>query len=88
MKVAIIGCGYVGLTTGVALAYLGHHVTGVEKDQDKLGHLLQGKSPIHEQGLEELIKDCASSLSFTADASLAVPHADVIVIAVGTPVKS
>jgi len=87
MKVAIIGCGYVGLTTGVALAYLGHQVTGVEKDQDKLGLLLRGKSPIHEHGLEELIKDCASSLSFTADASLAVPHADVIMIAVGTPQK-
>lgn len=87
MKVAIIGCGYVGLTTGVALAYLGHQVTGVEKDQDKLGLLLKGKSPIHEHGLEELIKDCASSISFTADASLAVPHADVIMIAVGTPQK-
>ena len=87
MKVAIIGCGYVGLTTGVALAYLGHQVTGVEKDQGKLELLNQGKSPIHEQGLEKLINECASRLSFVADASLAVPHADVIVIAVGTPQK-
>ena len=87
MKVTIIGCGYVGLTTGVALAYLGHQVTGVEKDQDKLELLIQGKSPIHEQGLEKLIKECASRLSFTADTSLVVPPADIIIIAVGTPQK-
>ena len=47
MKVTIIGTGYVGLTTAVALAYIGHDVVAVDKDQDKISSLRAGKSPIH-----------------------------------------
>lgn len=88
MKVAIIGCGYVGLTTGVALAYLGHQVTGIDKDPDKLELLLQKKSPIHEQGLEELLTETGSRLTFTDNTVRAVAEAELIMIAVGTPQKA
>lgn len=84
MKVTIIGTGYVGLTTGVALAYLGHPVTGVDKDLNKLHLLLEGRSPIHEPGLEELMNDARHNLSFTDDTASAVADAELIMIAVGT----
>ncbi len=85
MKVAIIGMGYVGLTTAVALAYIGHRVVGVEKDQEKLELILSGKSPIHEPGLEELLKLARGNLTFSSDTEKAVAEAEVIMIAVGTP---
>ncbi|WP_258359793.1 2-dehydropantoate 2-reductase N-terminal domain-containing protein [Moorella sulfitireducens] len=88
MKVAIIGCGYVGLTTGVALAYLGHQVTGVDKDPDKLELLLQKKSPIHEQGLEELLAETGCRLTFTDNTVRAVAEVELIMVAVGTPQKA
>jgi len=50
--VVIVGTGYVGLTTGVALAYLGHQVIGVDKDSRKLERLQAGASTIHESGLQ------------------------------------
>jgi len=74
--------------TGAALAYLGHQVTGVDKDQNKLELLLQRKSPIHEQYLQELIIANTLRLSFTNDTAQAVADADVIMIAVGTPQKA
>lgn len=88
MQIAIIGCGYVGLTTGAALAYLGHQVIGVDKDPGKLELLLQRKSPIHEQGLAELIEATTTRLAFTADTVKAVADAELIMIAVGTPPKA
>ncbi|MDX9722487.1 MAG: UDP-glucose/GDP-mannose dehydrogenase family protein [Myxococcota bacterium] len=84
MRVAIIGTGYVGLTTGAALAFLGHEVLGVDRDPNKLAMMRAGKSPIHERGLEDLMRSCRS-LSFTDDTASAVTQADVIIIAVGTP---
>ena len=51
LRVAIIGTGYVGLTTGVCLAYIGHRVTCVDIDRAKLESLQQGKGPIHERGM-------------------------------------
>ncbi|HEX3048544.1 MAG TPA: UDP-glucose/GDP-mannose dehydrogenase family protein [Bacillota bacterium] len=87
MKVTIIGCGYVGLTTGVTLAYLGHQVMGAEKDLNKLEMLLQGQSPIHEQGLAELLKLAGARIQFTADIAAAAANAEIIIIAVGTPPK-
>lgn len=87
MRVVIIGTGYVGLTTGVALAYLGHQVVGVDKDLRKLELLQKGKSPIHEPGLEELMHQASSNLKFTSNTSDAVAEADLIMIAVGTPQK-
>lgn len=55
MRVTIVGLGYVGLTTAVALAYLGNHVTGVEKDKGKLDALRAGRAPFYEPGLAELL---------------------------------
>lgn len=87
MRVAIVGTGYVGLTTGVALAFLGHDVVGVDLDAEKVGLLLRGISPIHEPGLEMLLSRAAGNISFTTDTA-AAGSADVILIAVGTPVRA
>jgi UDPglucose 6-dehydrogenase len=88
MNVAVIGAGYVGLTTGTALAYLGHRVTCADKDAAKLELLCMGKSPIHEQGLEELMALAGKNLTFTDRTQDAVKGANVILVAVGTPQKT
>lgn len=85
MKIAVIGAGYVGLTTGVALAYLGHRVTLVELDEEKLALLRKGRPPFYEPHLAELMERVASRLSFTGDYGEAIPEAEVVFIAVGTP---
>ena len=87
MRVTIIGTGYVGLTTGLALAYIGHTVTGVDKDPAKLDLLCGGKSPIHENGIDELFGLARPNVKFTNDTLKAVADADVVIIAVGTPPK-
>jgi UDPglucose 6-dehydrogenase len=88
MKVSIIGTGYVGLTTGVALAYLGHQVTCVDIDEAKVEGLNRGIAPIYEPGLEELMARCRSSLTFTCSYREAVRDVDAIFIAVGTPASA
>lgn len=85
MKVAIIGSGYVGLSTGVILAYLGHEVTGIDINEARIQGLREGKLPIYEPGLEDLFSLARKNLHFTTDYSECVPEADVIFIAVGTP---
>ena len=87
MKIAIIGTGYVGLTTAVVLAYLGHDVAAVDKDPDKLNVLYAGKSPIHEPGLQKLLAEVQPTIRFTPSVAEAVPDAELILIAVGTPPK-
>lgn len=87
MKVAVLGMGYVGLTTAVALAYIGHEVTGVEKDEKKLEALKDGRVPFYEPWLPELLELSSSNLSFTSDLFEAVPDSELIMIAVGTPQK-
>lgn len=87
LRVAIMGTGYVGLTTGVALAWIGHEVICVDKDLRKVELLQSGKSPIHEDGMEELLNSVSGRMSFTQDTSKAVSDGDVILIAVGTPQK-
>lgn len=87
MNITVIGVGYVGLTTAVSLAYLGHKVTAVDKDNNKLTQLIQGKSPIFEVGMEEMLNDVQHSIIFTDGAVQAVGDSDVILIAVGTPSK-
>lgn len=87
MNIAVIGTGYVGLVTGTVLAQIGHTVSCIDIDTEKIAQLQQGNLPIHEPGLEELLQtNCkADRLSFTTDHKPAFKQAKVIFIAVGTP---
>jgi len=87
MKISIIGTGYVGLTTGTCFAEVGHEVICVDNNPEKVKTLLEGKIPIYEPGLEELVKKnvAAGRLSFTTDTPSAVEATDVVMIAVPTP---
>jgi len=88
MRVTIIGAGYVGLTTGLALAFLQHRVTVVDKDPARIELLSSGKSPIHEPGIESLLASLGPEVNFTSDTRAAVADAELIMIAVGTPPKT
>lgn len=85
MNVTVIGTGYVGLTTGVTLAYLGHNVTCLDVDEEKISKLRKGISPIYEPGLESVMNLGSERLNFVSDYGQAIPEADVIFLAVGTP---
>ncbi len=87
MKVCVIGTGYVGLVTGVCLAEIGHDVICVDKDESKISSLKEGKIPIYEEGLKELVKSNYKSkkLIFDSDTSNGVRKSDIIFICVGTP---
>lgn len=89
MDVTVIGCGYVGLVTGVCLASIGHTVRGVEKDQRKLATLQRGECPIFEPGLHDLLDETLAngSISFTDNVKQAVKEAEVVYLCVGTPPK-
>ena len=87
MKITIIGTGYVGLTTAVVLAYLNHDVAAVDKDNSKLSLLQEGKSPIHEPGIQSLLDEVCHTIRFTPSIAEVVPDAELIMIAVGTPPK-
>src|SRR5580658_7471801 len=85
MNVAILGTGYVGLTTGACLAYLGHEVYCVDADPKKIEGLERGVMPFFEPHLADLVADSRANLCFTSDYAIAIPKAQVIFIAVGTP---
>ena len=85
MKIAVAGTGYVGLVTGVALAHIGHNVTCVDVDKEKIEKMKKGISPIYEQDLEKLMKENSDRLDYTLDYKNAYKDADVIIIGVGTP---
>lgn len=87
MKVSVFGSGYVGLVTGACLAEVGNHVVCMDVDADKIAMLNAGGIPIHEPGLEQLVKRNreAGRLIFTTSAEEAVAHGLVQFIAVGTP---
>lgn len=87
MKVTVFGIGYVGLVQGAVLAEVGHDVVCVDVDRNKVDRLKQGHIPIHEPGLETLVREnqSAGRLSFTTDAAAGVKHGSVQFIAVGTP---
>lgn len=87
MNVTIIGTGYVGLTTGVALAYVGHTVTCVDKNPRIVETLQAGRATIHEPGLEELLARAKPHLKFQTDIPDLAGHGAVF-IAVGTPTKA
>lgn len=87
MKVTIVGCGYVGLVTGVCLAKVGHNVLCMDKDERKIDLLREGHLPFHEPYVKDLIDElrAAQQLAFTEDAGGAVQFGDIIFICVGTP---
>ncbi|MBM3462441.1 MAG: UDP-glucose/GDP-mannose dehydrogenase family protein [Armatimonadetes bacterium] len=87
MKISIVGSGYVGLVTGACLAELGHEVLCVDNDTHKIEELRQGRSPIYEPGLEELVRVNAreSRLSFSTSVQEATAHGTIVFICVGTP---
>ncbi|HHD2971042.1 UDP-glucose/GDP-mannose dehydrogenase family protein [Clostridium perfringens] len=87
MKIVVAGTGYVGLVTGACLAEVGHYVTCVDIDENKVEIMKQGISPIYEPGLDDLLKRNykAGKLGFTTDYKNAYKNADVVFIGVGTP---
>lgn len=87
MKIVVAGTGYVGLVTAVCLAEVGHAVTCVDLVENKIKMLNEGKSPIYEPELEELMEKNKDRLSFTLDAANAYKDTDVIFVGVGTPEK-
>ena len=87
MNITIIGTGYVGLPTGVGMADLGHNVTCIDREVSKIEKLKRGSITLYEAGLEELLKKnyAEGRIQFTTSMQDAVPKADIVLIAVGTP---
>src|SRR5947209_1958340 len=86
-KVAVIGAGYVGLTTAACLADLGNQVTVVDVDHEKIARLRRNQVPFYEPGIQELVErnTKAGRLTFTTSYRDAVPGAEYAIIAVSTP---
>jgi UDPglucose 6-dehydrogenase len=86
MKLAIVGCGHVGLVTAATFAEIGHDVVGVESDPDRLARLQHGEAWFHEPGLADLLrKHLGSKLTFEGDIAKALPGAVAAFICVNTP---
>ncbi|CAG9606802.1 UDP-glucose dehydrogenase family protein [Pseudoneobacillus rhizosphaerae] len=87
MKIAVLGTGYVGLSTGVCLSEIGHHVYCIDINEQKINNLRNGISPIYEPGLESLLASnmTAQRLQFTTSLEEGLNDAEIIIIAVGTP---
>ncbi len=87
MKIAIVGTGYVGLVAGVCFANSGHCVICIDTNEDKISVLKEGRVPIYEPGLEELMHSAVKSdqLHFTTKIEDVFQQVDIIFIAVGTP---
>ena len=86
MRVSVAGTGYVGLVSGVCLADVGHQVICIDKDAAKVDMINAGKSPIFENGLDDLLtQHIGSSVRASTDLREAVLDTDLSIIAVGTP---
>ena len=87
MNVTVVGTGYVGLVTGACLADAGNSVFCLDLDERKIALLKQGKIPIFEPGLEQIVQrnEEAGRLSFSTDVPASVAHGELQIIAVGTP---
>lgn len=89
MKICMIGAGYVGLVSAACFSDFGWNVTCVDKDPERLAQLHRGEIPIYEPGLDDLVARnvAAGRIDFTGSLPDAVRDADVIFLAVGTPVR-
>ncbi len=89
MRICVVGAGYVGLVTAAVIAGLGHQVSVVDKQPEKLAVLQKGETPIFEEGLPALVKENfrEGRLAFTGDLIAAAAEAEVVFIAVGTPAR-
>ena len=87
MKVTTIGTGYVGLVTGACLSEMGNQVLCLDVDAEKIRVLNEGGLPIHEPGLQEIVRRNveAGRLAFSTDTDRAVAHGTLMFIGVGTP---
>jgi UDPglucose 6-dehydrogenase len=87
VKLAVIGCGYVGLVSGSCLAEAGHDVVATDNDAARIATLQAGKIPIYEPNLDKVLETVVREgrLRFTSDTAEAVRGADIIFICVGTP---
>ena len=88
MYIAVAGTGYVGLVAGVAFSEIGHNVTCVDVNEDKIKKMSEGVCPIYEPKLKELMIKNSNRLNYTTDYKTAYKNADVIFIGVGTPEQS
>lgn len=90
MNITVVGTGYVGLVAGVCFADAGHQVVCVDNDKRKVDLLIDGKVPIYEPGLEDIMAPAfkAGRLVFTTELSKGVDTSEVIFIAVGTPERA
>ena len=89
MNICMVGAGYVGLVSGACFADFGWTVTCVDKDEERIAKLKQGEIPIYEPGLDDLIQRTASGgrLLFSSHVPSAVSGADLVFLAVGTPMR-
>ena len=87
MNITVIGTGYVGLSTGICLSEIGHHVICIDVDEQKIDLLKAGISPIYEPGLQPLLQKNSSAkrLFFTASHKDGLKDSEIIILAVGTP---
>ena len=85
MEIAVVGTGYVGLVAGLCFADVGHDVTCVDQNLQKIEALKAGQIPIFEPGLKDLLESAQSRLHFTTDLREALQGSQVVFIAVGTP---
>src|ERR1039458_4757105 len=90
MNIAVVGSGYVGLVSGTCYAESGNEVFCVDIDKDRIASLCEGRIPIYEPGLEELVRRNLKEgrIHFTTDIGEAVKQSMVSYIAVGTPMSA
>lgn len=89
MRIAMVGAGYVGLVSGACFSDFGHNVTCIDNDHAKVDALRQGRMPIFEPGLDDLVRSNvkAGRLTFSTELSSSVEKVDAVFIAVGTPAR-
>lgn len=87
MRVGVLGCGYLGTTTAVCLAAMGHEVVAVDVDAKRIDTLQRGEAPFFEPDLAPLLTEgrVSGRLRFSTEIAVVADHADVIFICVGTP---